>query len=81
MTGTVRWQVIHMAIAAAIIPSLSIAEQVLEVRTPMTPPEWALLEREVLRAGSEAVEQFYSLTGQTTNRGAEAAMVRHSFPS
>ncbi len=34
-------------------------EPVIEVKDRMTPPEWALLEREVLRAGSEAVEIFY----------------------
>lgn len=34
-------------------------ETTIEARTPVNPPEWALLEREVLRAGSEAVELFY----------------------
>lgn len=32
---------------------------VIEVREVMTPPEWALLEREIFRAGSEAAELFY----------------------
>src|SRR5512147_807631 len=35
------------------------AGPVIEVHEPMTPPEWALLEREVLRAGSSAVDVFY----------------------
>ncbi len=35
------------------------AGPVIEVREPMTPPAWALLEREVLRAGSSAVDLFY----------------------
>jgi hypothetical protein len=33
--------------------------KVLHVRTPMPAPAWALLEREVLRAGSEACREFY----------------------
>lgn len=37
--------------------SLSGAEP-LVIRTPMAPPEWALLERELLRAGSAACERF-----------------------
>jgi len=32
--------------------------QTLHVRTPMPPPEWALLEREVLRYNSLAVDEF-----------------------
>ena len=35
------------------------AGPVIEVREPVSPPAWALLEREVLRAGSSAVELFY----------------------
>jgi hypothetical protein len=31
----------------------------LRVKTPMPPPEWALLERELLRANSAACQQFY----------------------
>lgn len=31
----------------------------LEVDTPMSPPEWALLQRELLRANSAACEEFY----------------------
>ncbi|HSB14335.1 MAG TPA: hypothetical protein VLE22_07730, partial [Bryobacteraceae bacterium] len=30
----------------------------LVIRTPMSPPEWALLERELLRANSDACERF-----------------------
>lgn len=32
----------------------------IEVMTPMSPPVWALLERELLRANSAAVEGFYA---------------------
>lgn len=34
------------------------AEVALTIRTPMPPPEWALLERELLRYNSEACERF-----------------------
>ncbi len=34
-------------------------EKVLKVTTPMNPPTWALLEREVLNAGSEACREFF----------------------
>ena len=34
-------------------------ERVLRVTTPMSPPAWALLEREILRASSEACGEFY----------------------
>jgi hypothetical protein len=30
------------------------------VKTPMAPPQWALLERELLRANSRAAEQFFA---------------------
>jgi hypothetical protein len=30
-----------------------------EITTPMSPPTWALLERELLRANARAVEEFY----------------------
>lgn len=32
---------------------------VIEITTPMAPPEWALLERELLRANAAACEEFY----------------------
>jgi hypothetical protein len=35
------------------------AQDAIEISTPMTPPEWALLEREVLDATSEAIARFY----------------------
>lgn len=35
-------------------------QKVLKVATPMSPPTWALLEREVLKASSEACGQFFN---------------------
>ena len=41
-------------------PAFAIAqEKVLRIATPMSPPTWALLEREVLNATSEACREFY----------------------
>src|SRR5262245_63462016 len=44
------------------LPAVVGAEEkkVLRVTTPMSPPTWALLEREVLNASSEACAQFYA---------------------
>src|SRR5690606_7615330 len=33
--------------------------EVIEIKTPTPPPQWALLEREVLKAQSEAGEEYY----------------------
>ena len=42
------------------LPAVAAAQQrVLKVTTPMSPPAWALLEREVLRASSDACREFY----------------------
>ena len=35
------------------------SQDAIEISTPMTPPEWALLEREVLEANNEAIIRFY----------------------
>src|SRR3954464_13660380 len=35
------------------------AEPAITIDTPMAPPAWALLEREVLRANSAACEEFF----------------------
>ncbi len=49
-----------MVLTAAVLGTVTAdAEPVVQVETPMAPPSWALLEREVLRAGSEAVFAFY----------------------
>jgi hypothetical protein len=39
--------------------SASGAEAVIHIDTPMSPPAWALLERELLRANAAACEEFY----------------------
>src|SRR5687768_2834074 len=38
---------------------ISAAEPALHITTPMSPPTWALLEREVIRNSAAACEEFY----------------------
>lgn len=40
-------------------PQATAAEPLVEITTPMSPPVWALLERELLAASSAACEEFY----------------------
>lgn len=56
-----RWITIAalLLLRAACLPQLPAADLTLEVDTPMAPPGWALLERELLRANSDACEEFF----------------------
>src|SRR5262245_33156318 len=38
----------------------SAADRLLTIATPMSPPEWALLQRELLRANTAACEEFFA---------------------
>jgi hypothetical protein len=51
MVRRLMWSLILVSLLAA-------AEPTLVVNTPMAPPAWALLERELLRANSAACERF-----------------------
>ncbi len=66
MTGTrLPWQItwvlgIAAAIAPATIPpAATAAEPTIRIDTPMSPPVWALLQRELLRANAAACREFY----------------------
>ena len=48
-----------MAVLASAL-ALQAADITVVVRNPMAPPEWALLEREVLQTGSRAADLFYN---------------------
>jgi len=48
------------ALALAAAPPARATEARLTVSTPMAPPEWALLQRELLRANAEACQAFYA---------------------
>ena len=47
------------ALALAATPRARAATARLSVSTPMSPPDWALLQRELLRANAEACQVFY----------------------
>ena len=48
------------AAAIALLPlKLKAAQSAVSISTPMEPPEWALLERELLRANTEACIKFW----------------------
>jgi len=49
-----------LLLASVAAPALAASPAILELRTPMAPPDWALLERELLRANAQACEAFYA---------------------
>ena len=48
-----------MSTAAVLLPLTAKAQDAINITTPMDPPEWALLEREVLRAHTAACVKFF----------------------
>jgi hypothetical protein len=48
-----------LALSVLIAPAVA-AEPTITIDTPMPPPAWALLEREVLRANATACEEFFN---------------------
>jgi len=48
----------HRLLLALVLAFRAAPEVALTIRTPVAPPEWALLERELLRYNSEACERF-----------------------
>jgi hypothetical protein len=49
---------VHRSLPLLILVAPTFAETTIHVRTPMAPPAWALMERDLLRYNSQAVEQF-----------------------
>jgi len=45
--------------AAAFVPDAALAETSFAIATPMDPPEWALLQRELLRQHTAACVKFF----------------------
>lgn len=54
-----RRQFVAAATALAAWPTLAADKTPLKIATPMRPPEWALLQRELLRVQTEACEAFF----------------------
>lgn len=48
------------ALAPVVAPTLAHAASAIRIETPMLAPNWALLQRELLRANTEACEAFYA---------------------
>ena len=53
-----KFRSILLPLFLAVAASVLAAETAVVIDTPMPPPEWALLEREVLKAGTRASERF-----------------------
>lgn len=49
-----------LLLAGVASPALARIPAALEITTPMAPPEWALLERALLKANAEACEAFFA---------------------
>ncbi|HEX5102567.1 MAG TPA: hypothetical protein VFV87_02070, partial [Pirellulaceae bacterium] len=49
-----------MLIELGLASGLLGAEPTIRIDTPMLPPAWALLERELLRANAAACEEFFA---------------------
>ena len=47
-------------IASPSIPEVQAADRRISIDSPMIPPEWALLERELIRANTKACEEFFA---------------------
>jgi len=54
------WQVVVvLGLIAAAAPTAKAAEPAIRIDTPLPPPNWALLERELLKANAAACREFY----------------------
>ena len=47
-------------LCCAVAPAASAAEVTLSIETPLPPPNWAVLQRELLRANAAACREFYA---------------------
>src|SRR5580658_2497626 len=59
-----RFLIPHLTISAGMmltlaLPSRTAAEPVINLQTPMSPPAWALLQRELLKANAAACQEFF----------------------
>src|SRR5437588_6709338 len=59
MTSPSFLRFLSIAVLCAITGAGSAAEPIIRIDTPMSPPAWALLERELLRANTAACEEFF----------------------
>src|SRR5437762_10624406 len=52
-------QLLLSLLLVSVAPAALGAEPTIKIETPMAPPAWALLERELLRANAAACEEFF----------------------
>lgn len=60
MRGRLQRVIWGLALCLAIWPDRGADGVTIRVASPMTPPEWALLERELFRANTAACEEFFA---------------------
>jgi hypothetical protein len=58
-TSLFRWVAAVSLLALVLIERGRAAEPGIKIETPMAPPAWALLERELLKANAAACEEFF----------------------
>jgi hypothetical protein len=58
----IRFTIHYIALAtlSMLLPQYLSGQETITVSSPMAPPEWALLERQVLDANSSAINEFYN---------------------
>lgn len=57
--GRSSWWTVFWCFVAALTPPLSAQDQTIQIKTPMSPPAWALLERELLKQNYLACREFF----------------------
>ncbi len=61
MKRFIRYPYLFLAfLMCALPPALLLATPKINIATPMSPPAWALLERELIRASATACEEFFA---------------------
>jgi len=60
MSRTCRAVVAFLVIGVALCPPANGADPAIRITQPMSPPTWALLERELLKANTAACKQFFA---------------------
>jgi hypothetical protein len=56
----IRYRLTAALVFLVLVPQSRAAEPAISIDTPMSPPAWALLERELLRANTDACREFFA---------------------
>lgn len=61
MNRFIRYRYLFLTLLACVLPpALLLGAPRINITTPMSPPTWALLERELIRASAAACEEFFA---------------------